>query len=182
MKQNTPDFDLGCSFCGVRNFFSKTELYQVKNGHETFREKFCLDCGEPLTKSCPICEAVFQITDNFRKHSQVSVLNTYWEPKPSPLDKYLPSAEKQFDSYLSQARGLNANTFRLNQRDFLVLIPLIQGKLNELQSTLQQIIQHPLLQSLEKTYSKLSKQLEKAIFEAKDIENSIDPESKVVHE
>ncbi|MHA1744754.1 MAG: hypothetical protein ACTSWW_02075 [Promethearchaeota archaeon] len=182
MDQNTPDFDLGCSFCGVRNFFSKTELYQVKDGHETFREKFCLECGKPLTLSCPICHALFQISENFRKNSQISVLNSYWEPNPSLLDTLIPSAEKQLESYLTQAKELNANTFRLNQRDFLALIPGVQEKLNELQKILHQINQHPLLHNLKKTHDKLSKQIEKAINEAKDIENSIDLEHKVVNE
>lgn len=182
MDVNPSIFDLGCSFCGVRNNFSKTELYQVKDGHETFREKFCLECGESLTTTCPICQALFQISENFQKHSQISVLNSYWKPKSSLLDILIPSTKNQHESYLSKARGLNANTFRLNQGDFLALIPVVIEMLIELQKILLKIIQQPLLRALEKNHSKLSKQIEKAIIEAKDIENSVDPESRVVHE
>ena len=182
MEQNKMEFTLKCAFCGEANEFTKEELYKSDKGKEIFREKYCLECNEPLTMICPSCSNIFDVEGNFRQNNFFQVLPTFWNPIPSPLDESVPKILQLWKEYENKAISLTSETFRLSQKEFLETIPHLLSQLQVLQQELVNLSKISEILLLEKDYKKLDKGLQKCIEECGSIIASIEDESKAVNE
>ena len=182
MGQNENDFNIKCAFCGETNEFTKEEIYNNEKGSEIFREKYCLECNEPLTMKCPSCSNIFNVDANFRKNHLFKVLDTFWNPTPSPLDELIPKTAHHWKEYENQAATLTSETFRLSQKKFLEAIPSLITKLQELDQILTELSQIPEISVLEKASNKVLKGIQMNIEECGSILASVEEETKAVSE
>ena len=169
---NVP-FKIRCSFCGELNEFLKEELYDVEDGKDKFRNKFCLECGEPLVLNCPNCNHNFLLGINFEKNHFFKVLDSFWDPTPSPLDNLIPTIQETLKIYKNFANTLTSNDFRLNRKDFLSSIPEIKEKLENVKVVLEKF--QPLLstQELDKNHKRAIKEILLILDEITSILNDI---------
>jgi hypothetical protein len=175
---------LRCQFCGVIHDFSKEDLYDtLEDGKEVFREKFCTKCGEPLTLTCPNCNRGHRLDINFDKNNFFQILDTFWDPDESPLDKIIPALKAAFSVYLKRADDVTPSKFRDSQKDFLIHIPNLREDLEKIIELLNEIKKLRSIANLwESEYKKLAKGIDKSLNECKEIQNSILPESHHVND
>ncbi|WP_371802026.1 hypothetical protein [Candidatus Lokiarchaeum ossiferum] len=182
MGQSKIEFILTCAFCGEMNEFTKEELYESEKGTDTFKEKYCLECNEPLTMICPSCLNIFEVEDNFRTNNFFQVLPTFWNPTPSPLDELIPNILKTWNKYEEQAKYLTSETFRLSQKEFLEAIPNLLSDIKVLKQELISLAKISEVSPLEKDFKKLEKGIQKCTEECGSILASIEDVSKAVNE
>ncbi|MHA1719021.1 MAG: hypothetical protein ACTSWX_12295 [Promethearchaeota archaeon] len=178
MSDSNIPFKIRCSFCGELNEFLKEELYDIKDGKEQFREKFCLECGEPLVLKCPVCNHNFLLNVNFDKNHFFKVLNSFWDPTPSPLDNLIPKIKKSLSNYEKLANMLTSDKFRLNREEFLSSIPEIEKKLEGLKEIFNQFGSYLKTQELEKNFKKTDKEIVSLSEEITSILKDIDEGKK----
>lgn len=183
MSESDQTFELRCHFCGALNQFKKNELYEQRDGgKEVFREKFCLDCNEPLTVICPQCSRGFPLDANFKKNFYFKPLPSFWDPTPSPLDSLQPLTEKALNIYEQRAISLTPTLFKQAQKDFLGQIPELKKELAILNELLNKINEVGSSQPLKSEFQKMIKEANSINEEISAIIASIDPQTQVVNE
>ena len=167
-------FKIRCSFCGDLNEFLKEDLYDVNNGKEQFREKFCLECGEPLILNCPNCNHNFLLGTNFEKNHFFKVLDSFWDPTPSFLDNLIPNTQETLKIYKNLANTLTSDYFRLNRKEFLSKMPENKEKLENVKEVLEKF--QPLLstQELDRNYKRANKEIISILDDITGILNDIE--------
>jgi len=155
---NVP-FKIKCSFCGELNELLKEDLYDVKNGKEQFRKRFCLECGDPLVLSCPNCNNNFLLGTNFLKNHFFKVLESFWDPTHSPLDDLIPNIQETIKIYKNLANTLTSDDFRLNRKEFLSKIPEIKENLENVKQNLEKFQPFLSTQETDKNYKKTNKEI-----------------------
>jgi hypothetical protein len=184
MATNEEQFDVRCDFCGNINQLTKDELYEQNNtGNLIFKEKYCLYCGEILIMSCPTCHRAFRLDASFSQNPQVSLLPSFWDPVPSPLDNLNPQLENAIKEYNERVRILTPDFLRASQKEFLEKVPNVKEYLTLITSILEKIKEYPefreLLEGKHKEAQKIIKRYEEEIM---DIMNNIEANSKLLSE
>ena len=174
ISDSNVQFKIRCSFCGELNELLKEDLYDITNGKEQFRQRFCLDCGEPLISNCPNCNHNFLLGINFEKNHFFKVLDSFWDPTPSPLDNLIPNIQESLKIYKNLANTLTSDDFRLNRKEFLSKIPEIKEKLENVMEILEKFQPFLITQELDKNHHKVVKEILSIIDEMVNILNDIE--------
>jgi len=170
---NVP-FKIWCSFCGDLNEFLKNELYEVINGKEQFRKKFCLECGEPLVLNCPKCKHKFLLGTNFENNHFFKVLDSFWDPTPSLLDNLIPNTQETLKIYKNLANTLTSDYFRLSRKEFLSKMPEIKEKLGNVKKILEKFQPFLSTPELDKNYKRVNKEILSILDDITSILNDIE--------
>jgi len=176
-------FTLNCAFCGAVNNFTKDELYEkIVDGKEVYREKFCLECGENVTFTCPVCQKGYPLEKNLRENNPFKILNSFWDPKHTLVDDFLPVFSDKLTDYQTLAEKLNSDYLRASQMEFLKKIPELQEKLGSFEKTFLLPLEPEILRHFDNDFKDIKKNIKKMAEELTEIIKDIDPQSKLLTE
>ena len=170
---NVP-FKIWCSFCGDLNEYLKDDLYDIINGKEQFRKKYCVECGEPLVLNCPNCNHKFLLGTNFENNHFFKVLDSFWDPTPSLLDNLIPNTQETLKIYKNLANTLTSDYFRLSRKEFLSKMPEIKEKLRNVKNISDKFQPFLSTPELDKNYKRVNKEILSILDDITSILNDIE--------
>lgn len=182
MKSIASEFHLKCAFCCELNVFEKSEIYIVAEKGEKLREKFCIHCGEPLIIKCANCANTFSLRENLDKFPLFRVSESFWDPKTSKVDIYIPEIQQKLENYENLAKEMREQDFLLHQLKFIENLPILNQKLEDFEQIFELMIQHPSLSQLMKDATKIQKMIKKVKEEIFDVLANLDSNTKAVNE